>query len=71
MRALKTQSLFSAYCPFILFVASLFKLPLPGSAQELKNRSDKCRRCVVVGNGGILRGLELGSLINRFDIVIR
>ncbi|XP_056899996.1 lactosylceramide alpha-2,3-sialyltransferase isoform X2 [Takifugu flavidus] len=53
-------------------VAELLKsLPLPGSAQELKNRSDKCRRCVVVGNGGILRGLELGSLINRFDVVIR
>ncbi|XP_035525416.1 lactosylceramide alpha-2,3-sialyltransferase-like [Morone saxatilis] len=39
--------------------------PQPGNA------SDKCRRCVVVGNGGILRGLELGPLIDRFDTVIR
>ncbi|CAL8264334.1 unnamed protein product [Lota lota] len=30
-----------------------------------------CRRCVVMGNGGILRGLELGTLIDRFDTVIR
>ncbi|XP_029298135.1 lactosylceramide alpha-2,3-sialyltransferase isoform X2 [Cottoperca gobio] len=32
---------------------------------------DKCRRCVVMGNGGILRGLELGQLIDRFDTIIR
>uniref|UniRef100_A0A3B4BAQ6 Lactosylceramide alpha-2,3-sialyltransferase n=1 Tax=Periophthalmus magnuspinnatus TaxID=409849 RepID=A0A3B4BAQ6_9GOBI len=32
---------------------------------------DKCSRCVVVGNGGILRGLELGPLINQFDTIIR
>ncbi|XP_015245091.1 PREDICTED: lactosylceramide alpha-2,3-sialyltransferase [Cyprinodon variegatus] len=30
-----------------------------------------CRRCVVVGNGGILKGLELGQLIDRFDTIIR
>ncbi|KAK2849534.1 hypothetical protein Q5P01_009368 [Channa striata] len=34
-------------------------------------KTDKCQRCVVMGNGGILRGLELGSLIDRFDTVIR
>ncbi|XP_069388077.1 lactosylceramide alpha-2,3-sialyltransferase isoform X9 [Paralichthys olivaceus] len=33
--------------------------------------SDKCRHCVVVGNGGILRGLELGPLIDRYDTIIR
>ncbi|XP_034453367.1 lactosylceramide alpha-2,3-sialyltransferase isoform X2 [Hippoglossus hippoglossus] len=33
--------------------------------------SDKCRHCLVVGNGGILRGLELGRLIDRFDTIIR
>ncbi|KAM9850166.1 lactosylceramide alpha-2,3-sialyltransferase isoform 1-T3 [Aulostomus maculatus] len=32
---------------------------------------DKCQRCVVMGNGGILRGLALGPLIDRFDLVIR
>lgn len=42
---------------------------LPDSSSELKQ--DKCSRCVVVGNGGILRGLQLGSLIDRFDTVIR
>ncbi|KAL4660960.1 lactosylceramide alpha-2,3-sialyltransferase [Arapaima gigas] len=30
-----------------------------------------CNRCVVVGNGGILRGLNLGPLIDQFDIIIR
>ncbi|XP_061582402.1 lactosylceramide alpha-2,3-sialyltransferase-like isoform X1 [Cololabis saira] len=46
---------------------------LPGShsATLPEKTSGKCRRCVVVGNGGILKGLELGPLINRFDIIIR
>nr|XP_056718091.1 lactosylceramide alpha-2,3-sialyltransferase [Euleptes europaea] len=30
-----------------------------------------CKRCVVVGNGGVLHGLELGCALNRFDVVIR
>lgn len=42
---------------------------LPESSSQVKQ--DKCSRCVVVGNGGILRGLELGPLIDRFDTVIR
>lgn len=42
---------------------------LPESSSEVK--PGKCTRCVVVGNGGILRGLELGPLIDRFDTVIR
>ncbi|XP_071384613.1 lactosylceramide alpha-2,3-sialyltransferase [Centroberyx affinis] len=42
-------------------------LPDSGSAPQ----PDKCRRCVVMGNGGILRGLELGPLIDRFDTIIR
>ncbi|XP_062982016.1 lactosylceramide alpha-2,3-sialyltransferase isoform X2 [Elgaria multicarinata webbii] len=33
--------------------------------------SKPCKRCVVIGNGGILRGLELGYALNQFDIVIR
>ncbi|XP_037531342.1 lactosylceramide alpha-2,3-sialyltransferase [Nematolebias whitei] len=46
-------------------------LPAPDSNPLPESSSGKCRRCVVVGNGGILRGLELGSLIDRFDTVIR
>lgn len=30
-----------------------------------------CRRCVVIGSGGILHGLELGPALNQFDVVIR
>ncbi|XP_044304214.1 lactosylceramide alpha-2,3-sialyltransferase isoform X1 [Varanus komodoensis] len=34
-------------------------------------QSAPCKRCVVVGSGGILRGLELGHALNQFDVVIR
>ncbi|KAM7168986.1 lactosylceramide alpha-2,3-sialyltransferase isoform 1-T2 [Macrochelys suwanniensis] len=34
-------------------------------------KSKHCKRCVVVGSGGILHGLELGQVLNEFDIVIR
>lgn len=33
-------------------------------------RAKDCKRCVVIGNGGILRGLELGHALNQFDVVI-
>uniref|UniRef100_A0A8C5WS84 Lactosylceramide alpha-2,3-sialyltransferase n=1 Tax=Laticauda laticaudata TaxID=8630 RepID=A0A8C5WS84_LATLA len=36
---------------------------------ELQSR--RCKRCVVVGSSSVLRGLELGSTLNHFDIVIR
>lgn len=49
-------------------LSSLLQL-LPESSSELKR--DKCSRCVVVGNGGILKGLQLGPFIDRFDTVIR
>ncbi|XP_070693584.1 lactosylceramide alpha-2,3-sialyltransferase [Pempheris klunzingeri] len=49
----------------------LKQLPDFDSVAQLGNNSDKCRRCVVMGNGGILRGLELGPLIDRFDTIIR
>lgn len=39
---------------------------LPESLQ-----SKHCKRCVVVGNGGVLHGLELGYALNQFDVVIR
>lgn len=41
----------------------------PASSSQLEQ--DKCCRCVVVGNGGILKGLQLGPFIDRFDTVIR
>ncbi|XP_075787051.1 lactosylceramide alpha-2,3-sialyltransferase isoform X2 [Pelodiscus sinensis] len=34
-------------------------------------KSQHCKRCVVVGSGGLLHGLELGHVLNQFDIVIR
>uniref|UniRef100_A0A671W1M9 Lactosylceramide alpha-2,3-sialyltransferase n=1 Tax=Sparus aurata TaxID=8175 RepID=A0A671W1M9_SPAAU len=49
----------------------LKKLPDSDSAFQPGNASDKCRRCVIIGNGGILKGLQLGTLIDRFDTIIR
>ncbi|KAG5845378.1 lactosylceramide alpha-2,3-sialyltransferase [Anguilla anguilla] len=43
---------------------------LPGPAPQWHGRK-ACQKCVVVGNGGVLRGLALGPLIDQFDIVIR
>ncbi|XP_073906230.1 lactosylceramide alpha-2,3-sialyltransferase isoform X2 [Castor canadensis] len=34
-------------------------------------QAKQCRRCVVIGSGGILHGLELGHALNQFDVVIR
>ncbi|XP_053163311.1 lactosylceramide alpha-2,3-sialyltransferase isoform X2 [Hemicordylus capensis] len=39
---------------------------LPESLQ-----SKHCKHCVVVGSGGVLRGLELGYALNQFDTIIR
>lgn len=50
-----------------LALASLPQLGLPPSL----SREDSCRRCVVVGNGGILHGSHLGSHIDQYDIIIR
>ncbi|XP_039920514.1 lactosylceramide alpha-2,3-sialyltransferase isoform X3 [Hirundo rustica] len=44
-------------------------LPEHDLPEDLKSKH--CKRCVVVGSGGILHGLELGHLLNQFDIVIR
>uniref|UniRef100_A0A8C5M0K1 Lactosylceramide alpha-2,3-sialyltransferase n=1 Tax=Leptobrachium leishanense TaxID=445787 RepID=A0A8C5M0K1_9ANUR len=33
--------------------------------------SKSCKRCVVIGSGGILRGLEMGRIVDQFDIIIR
>ncbi|XP_076990980.1 lactosylceramide alpha-2,3-sialyltransferase isoform X2 [Tamandua tetradactyla] len=34
-------------------------------------KAKHCRRCVVIGSGGILRGLGLGHALNQYDVVIR
>ncbi|MEQ2222327.1 hypothetical protein ILYODFUR_025044 [Ilyodon furcidens] len=53
-------------------VQELLKLlPAPDSGPLPEKVSGKCQRCVVIGNGGILKGLELGQLIDRFDTIIR
>ncbi|XP_061439343.1 lactosylceramide alpha-2,3-sialyltransferase [Rhineura floridana] len=39
---------------------------LPESLQ-----STVCKRCVVIGSGSVLHGLDLGYALNQFDIVIR
>ncbi|KAB1256889.1 Lactosylceramide alpha-2; 3-sialyltransferase [Camelus dromedarius] len=44
-------------------------LPEHDFPEHLKAKS--CRRCVVIGSGGILHGLELGHALNQFDVVIR
>ncbi|KAM7385613.1 hypothetical protein PAMP_001688 [Pampus punctatissimus] len=49
---------------------ALASLPQPGLPPSLK-REGNCRRCVVVGNGGVLRGSHLGSHIDQYDIIIR
>ncbi|XP_073676979.1 lactosylceramide alpha-2,3-sialyltransferase-like [Garra rufa] len=43
---------------------------LPASSEERRGGTD-CRRCLVIGNGGILKGLGLGSLFNQFSTIIR
>ncbi|XP_050984048.1 lactosylceramide alpha-2,3-sialyltransferase isoform X2 [Labeo rohita] len=43
---------------------------LPASSEERHGGKD-CRRCLVIGNGGILKGLGLGPLFNQFDTIIR
>lgn len=43
---------------------------LPASSEERHGGKD-CRRCLVIGNGGILKGLGLGPLFNQFNTIIR
>ncbi|KAL0176950.1 hypothetical protein M9458_029280, partial [Cirrhinus mrigala] len=42
---------------------------LPAISEERRGRRD-CRRCLVIGNGGILKGLGLGPLFNQFSAII-
>ncbi|XP_034538412.1 ST3 beta-galactoside alpha-2,3-sialyltransferase 7 [Notolabrus celidotus] len=49
---------------------ALASLPQTGLPPSLK-REGSCRRCVVVGSGGVLHGSHLGSHIDQYDIIIR
>ncbi|XP_069779765.1 lactosylceramide alpha-2,3-sialyltransferase isoform X2 [Narcine bancroftii] len=44
-------------------------MPMVSLPKELER--NPCKRCIVLGSGGILRGLGLGHLLDKFDIVIR
>ncbi|XP_008301740.1 lactosylceramide alpha-2,3-sialyltransferase isoform X2 [Stegastes partitus] len=46
-------------------------LKLFSDEPQPETTSGTCQRCLVIGNGGILRGLELGSEFDRFDTIIR
>lgn len=49
---------------------TLASMPEPGLPPSLKTK-DSCRRCVVVGNGGVLQGSHLGPHIDQYDVIIR
>ncbi|KAM4599778.1 ST3 beta-galactoside alpha-2,3-sialyltransferase 7 isoform 3-T3 [Fundulus diaphanus] len=49
---------------------ALASMPQPGMPPSL-SKEGSCRRCVVVGNGGILHGSHLGSHIDQYDVIIR
>ncbi|CAN9499817.1 unnamed protein product [Ophioblennius macclurei] len=49
---------------------ALASLPQPGLPPSLR-RDGSCRRCVVVGSGGVLHGSHLGAHIDQYDIIIR
>lgn len=49
---------------------ALASLPQTGLPPSLGSRG-RCRRCVVVGSGGVLHGSHLGSHIDRYDVIIR
>ncbi|XP_031469018.1 type 2 lactosamine alpha-2,3-sialyltransferase isoform X2 [Phasianus colchicus] len=51
------------------FRLALSKLQNCGLSNE--DSSVACRRCVVVGNGGVLRNKTLGGKIDSYDVIIR
>ncbi|XP_072293380.1 ST3 beta-galactoside alpha-2,3-sialyltransferase 7 [Eucyclogobius newberryi] len=61
------QGLLGSEQPLALALASLPQLGLPSSL----SRAGSCRRCVVMGSGGVLHGSHLGSHIDQYDIIIR
>ncbi|XP_071760606.1 ST3 beta-galactoside alpha-2,3-sialyltransferase 7 [Centroberyx gerrardi] len=49
---------------------ALASLPQPGLPPSL-GKEGSCRRCVVVGSGGVLHRSHLGPHIDQYDIIIR
>ncbi|KAG8591166.1 hypothetical protein GDO81_000072 [Engystomops pustulosus] len=44
---------------------------IPNDGLPEGRSSKSCSRCIVIGSGGILHGLQLGSAIDKYDVVIR
>ncbi|XP_076878627.1 lactosylceramide alpha-2,3-sialyltransferase [Brachyhypopomus gauderio] len=69
-----TEPMFKYPLPFGLLdmkskIKKILNIMPVSSSEETGGHS--CRRCVVVGNGGILQGLELGTLLNQFNVILR
>ncbi|XP_072849958.2 type 2 lactosamine alpha-2,3-sialyltransferase isoform X1 [Pogona vitticeps] len=52
------------------FQMALSRLSYCGLFAE-DNGSPSCKKCVVVGNGGVLRNKSLGETIDSYDVIIR
>nr|XP_057915098.1 ST3 beta-galactoside alpha-2,3-sialyltransferase 7 isoform X2 [Doryrhamphus excisus] len=50
---------------------ALAAVPQPGLPLSLRKVGGSCKRCVVVGSGGVLLGSHLGSHIDQYDVIIR
>ncbi|XP_019621130.1 PREDICTED: CMP-N-acetylneuraminate-beta-1,4-galactoside alpha-2,3-sialyltransferase-like [Branchiostoma belcheri] len=53
------------------FLTSVLKVLPQASTMPDNIERIQCKRCMVVGSGGILEGKKLGAQIDDFDIVIR
>lgn len=77
----------TARSPFVFFYPSLCLVKGMGSRAKRVGEKDtwwtalqrslpfslslSCRRCIIVGNGGVLANKSLGSRIDDYDIVVR
>ncbi|KAI3354454.1 hypothetical protein L3Q82_018965, partial [Scortum barcoo] len=67
--ATPSQHLFSLSFPELLLLKVLAvtaNYQVPASIENLE-----CRTCVVIGNGFAIKNSSLGSIINKYDVVIR
>ncbi|XP_070564668.1 type 2 lactosamine alpha-2,3-sialyltransferase-like [Ptychodera flava] len=46
-------------------------LPAAGKRDRFGERDEVCRRCILVGSSGVSLGKNLGSQIDKYDVVIR
>ncbi|XP_070566387.1 CMP-N-acetylneuraminate-beta-1,4-galactoside alpha-2,3-sialyltransferase-like [Ptychodera flava] len=46
-------------------------LPAAGKRDRFGERGKVCRRCILVGSGGVILGKSLGNQIDNYDVVIR